>query len=255
MLAVGSLFSGIGGIDLGLQMAGMRIAWQCERDEWCRRILAKHWPGVQRYGDINEIDTNGLAPVDVVAGGFPCQPFSTAGKRKGKSDDRYLWPRMLEIISSIKPTWVLGENVAGLISLGLDTVLSDLERCGYSVQAFVVPAAAIDAPHRRDRVWVVAHANGHGFNWINATQGEDRPWAHDNDLQERERGNVSATGMHCEGWREWASEPRMVRMVYGVSYQVDRIRALGNAVVPGVVAEIGRAIICADKIFTTGEAA
>lgn len=157
-MTVGSLFSGVGGFDLGLERAGMTVKWQVEIDEFCNRVLAKHWPDVKRYRDIKTIGGEELEPVDVICGGFPCQPFSAAGKRRSKQDDRYLWPEMLRVISAVRPTWVIGENVAGIISLALDDVLSDLENEGYACQSFIIPACAVNAPHRRDRVWIAARA-------------------------------------------------------------------------------------------------
>ncbi len=159
-MTFGSLFTGIGGFDLGLERAGMRCLWQVENNAYCTRVLEKHWPRVRRYGDIREIDPSGIAAVDLVCGGFPCQPFSNAGERKGEADDRHLWSKMLRIIFGVRPAWVLGENVDGLRTLGLDRVLSDLEGAGYAVRPLVIPACAVDAPHRRDRVWIVAHSQG-----------------------------------------------------------------------------------------------
>lgn len=157
-MTVGSLFSGIGGFDLGLERAGMTIKWQVEIDDFCNKVLEKHWPDVKRYRDIKAIGGEELEPVDVICGGFPCQPFSAAGKRRSKEDDRYLWPEMLRIIRSVRPNWIIGENVAGIVSLALDDVLSDLENEGYTCQSFIIPACAVNAPHRRDRVWIIAHA-------------------------------------------------------------------------------------------------
>lgn len=158
---VGSLFSGIGGIDLGLQRAGMRITWQVEIDEWCRGKLARLFPGARQYGDIRGVGAHNLEPVDLICGGFPCQPFSVAGKQKGKGDDRYLWPEMLRVIAELRPRWIIGENVAGIVNLALESVLLDLEAEGYEVGAFIIPACAVGAPHRRDRVWIVAYSD-HG---------------------------------------------------------------------------------------------
>lgn len=163
-----SLFSGIGGLDLAAEWAGFRTVGQCEWADYPRAVLEKHWPGLPRWRDIRTLTGDdfyaqtGLRTVTVLSGGFPCQPFSTAGKRRGKEDDRYLWPEMLRVISEIRPAWVVGENVAGIVSMALDTVLSDLESIGYACQAFVIPACAVDAPHRRDRVAIVGYSEHDG---------------------------------------------------------------------------------------------
>ena len=154
-----SLFSGIGGFDLAAKWIGWENVFQVERDEWCRKILAKHYPNTCRFKDIKEFKANEYTnTIDVISGGFPCQPFSTAGKRKSKEDDRYLWPEMLRVIREIRPPFVVGENVAGIINLALDTVLFDLEDEGYTTETFVIPACGKDAPHKRDRVWIVAYS-------------------------------------------------------------------------------------------------
>lgn len=160
-----SLFSGIGGLDLAAEMAGVRSVGQCEWADYPTKILEKHWPNVPRWRDIRTLTGDdfyartGLRTVDVISGGFPCQPFSVAGKQRGKEDDRYLWPEMCRVISEIQPAWVIGENVPGIINLALDTVLSDLESQGYTCQTFIIPAAGVDAPHRRERICIVANRN------------------------------------------------------------------------------------------------
>lgn len=162
-LTVGSLFAGIGGFDLGLERAGMKTLWQVEIDEYAKKVLEKRFPDTRRYGDIRECGGPGssrphvLAPVDLICGGFPCQPFSVAGKRRGAEDDRHLWPEMFRVIQELRPRWVLGENVAGLVHMGLDLVLSDLAGAGYTCRTFNIPAAAIGAPHRRERLWIIAY--------------------------------------------------------------------------------------------------
>ena len=164
----GSLFSGIGGFDLAAEWAGFTNLFNCEWEEFPRKVLKHHFPNAEQYGDIKEFDaTTYSGRIDILSGGFPCQPFSVAGKRKGTEDERYLWKEMLRIIGECKPRWVVGENVRGLVNwstgLVLEACYSDLENLGYSVQSFIIPACATNAPHRRDRVWIVAHNhNGDG---------------------------------------------------------------------------------------------
>lgn len=191
-MTFGSLFAGIGGFDLGLELAGMECRWQVENEPFCVEVLKARWPKIPKFGDVRNCGTRNLAPVDLVCGGFPCQPTSIAGKRKGKDDDRYLWPQMLRIVSELRPAWVLGENVLGIASMVqfdsplevdrrqysedekasgrfevgevrerigrglLDEILDDLEKIGYAVQPFAVPACSVNAPHLRYRVWILA---------------------------------------------------------------------------------------------------
>ncbi len=152
------LFSGIGGMSLGLERAGMQTVAFCEIEEFPRRVLAHHWPNIPIHRDVQKLRGIDIGPVDVICGGYPCQPFSTAGKRRGKEDDRHLWPEFSRLVAELRPSWVIGENVAGHISMGLDDVLSDLEGQGYAVRTFVIPACAVGLQHRRDRCWTVAHA-------------------------------------------------------------------------------------------------
>ena len=178
-----SLFSGIGGFDLAAEWNGWNNVFNCEWEEFPRKVLKHHFPNAEQYEDIKDFDaTKYNGRIDVLSGGFPCQPFSTAGLRKGTEDDRHLWPEMLRIIGECQPRWVVGENVRGLVSwsdgLVLETCYSDLENLGYSVQSFIIPACATGAPHRRDRVWIVAHSDdtrrsdGHGQ--VQDTNGEVR---------------------------------------------------------------------------------
>jgi DNA-cytosine methyltransferase len=157
-----SLFSGIGGFDLAAEWMGWQNVFNCEIDPFCRKVLAYHFPEAKQYEDVKTTDfTIHRGNIDVLTGGFPCQPFSLAGKRKGSDDNRYLWPEMLRAIREIKPRWVVGENVFGIVNwsdgMVFEQVQSDLEDEGYEVQPYIIPACAVDAPHRRDRVWFVAH--------------------------------------------------------------------------------------------------
>lgn len=151
------LFSGIGGFALAAQAAGFQTIGFSEIEPYSCALLKQHWPDIKNYGDIRNIRN---VPADLITGGFPCQPFSVAGKRGGTGDDRALWPEMRRVIAESKPTVVLGENVSGIISMELDSVLDDLEHLGYSAWPIVVPACAVDARHRRDRVWILGYANG-----------------------------------------------------------------------------------------------
>lgn len=162
-----SLFSGIGGFDLAAEWAGWTNMFNCEIDGFCRKVLKYHFPNAQQYADIRTTDfTVWRGRIDVLTGGFPCQPFSLAGKRRGTEDDRYLCPEMLRAIREIRPEWVVGENVYGFVNwskgLVFEQVCADLENEGYAVQPFILPACAVDAPHRRDRVWIVAHRDDAG---------------------------------------------------------------------------------------------
>jgi len=158
------LFSGIGGFSLGLEWAGFETAAFCEFDQEAQKVLRKNWPEVPIFSDVRtltkqELQDNGIYDIRLICGGYPCQPFSLAGERRGAEDDRHLWPEMFRLVQELRPDWVIGENVAGHINMGLDEVLADLEAEGYTARPFVIPACAVDAHHRRDRVWIVAHAN------------------------------------------------------------------------------------------------
>lgn len=171
-----SLFSGIGGFDLAAWWAGWTNAFNCEIDPFCRKILKYHFPDAEQYGDIRTTDFAVWRDrINVLTGGFPCQPFSLAGKRKGTEDDRYLWPEMLRVIRTVRPRWVVGENVYGIVNwsegMVLDTVCSDLEKAGYEVQPYIIPACGVGAPHRRDRCWFVAHRTDAGVETMR--EGQD----------------------------------------------------------------------------------
>ena len=261
-----SLFSGVGGLDLAAEWAGFTTVGQCEWADYPRGVLQKHWPDVPKWRDIRTLtkegfrERTGLDTVTVLSGGFPCQPFSTAGKRRGKEDDRYLWPEMLRVISEIRPTWVVGENVAGLVSLALDTVLSDLEGIGYACQTLIIPACAVDAPHRRDRCAIVGYDTHslHGpqtveaiLSWENANTGRVcQTMADANSIRLEEpwlQGcpEKSAVPVANHGW--WPVEPDVGRVAHGISHRVDRLRCLGNAVVPQQFYPVFRAIADIEK--------
>jgi DNA (cytosine-5)-methyltransferase 1 len=157
------LFSGIGGFALAAGWAGFETVGFCDNEPYAQAVLKKHWPNVPIHGDIKALDGTAYRGVTLLTGGFPCQPFSNAGKRRGKDDDRYLWPQMLRVIQEARPAWIVGENVVGIIGLALDQVCSDLEACGYEVEPIIIPACGVDAPHRRDRIWIVGNSkfNGH----------------------------------------------------------------------------------------------
>ena len=161
-MKVGSLFTGIGGFDLGFQWAGYDITWQVEIDNFATKVLEKNFPNVKRYKDIKEVNPNELEEVDVVCGGFPCQPFSIAGQRRGKEDDRYLWPEMFRIIKGKHPRWVIVENVAHFANMALEDTVFDLEKEGYEVWIYNIPAVAVNAPHERKRIFIIAHSNSIG---------------------------------------------------------------------------------------------
>lgn len=314
-LTFGSLFAGIGGFDLGLERAGMTCLWQVEIDDYATRVLEKHWPHVVRYRDVRESGKHNLEPVDLVCGGFPCQPFSLAGKRGGARDDRNLWPEMRRIVAELQPRWVCAENTPGIASLYLDTVLSDVEGLGYEVGVVEIPACGVGAPHIRQRLFVLAHTKGgwierrssfagggtgerdvadaaglcrppierdeplrvlraHGADADGGRQQEraecDRgtpanpadgsAWRPDPDgfrdaLADADgagllqpgtvRGGAELTGAESsgDGGKWWCVEPSVCRVAHGVPHRVDRLRCLGNAVVPQVVEVLGRAIL------------
>lgn len=312
-----SLFSGIGGLDLAAEMAGFQTVGQCEWADYPTKVLEKHWPNVPRWRDIRTLtgesfyERTGRTTVDVISGGFPCQPFSVAGKRRGKEDDRFLWPEMLRVISELRPTWVVGENVAGIVNMALDQVYTDLENEGYAVRALIIPACAVDAPHRRDRCAIIGcraleeKHNGRGWgthslensdcvrfgkpgvlsqqpkrtelerdgkNVANSDlaglQGRNekelpkRPgkrtfrkscaYVSDTESSELQGQRRTARGRRpefgCSSW--WPAEPNVGRVAHGVPSRVDRLKCLGNAVVPQqfypifqAIADIERGII------------
>jgi DNA (cytosine-5)-methyltransferase 1 len=336
-LTVGSLFAGIGGFDLGLERAGMRTVWFCEQDEFCQRVLAKHWPGVPCHPNVRALVADaqvagreargsdglrddagsgqGLAPrsgakvngggvpvsvppVDVLCGGFPCQDISLAGRGAGIGGERSgLWGQYARLVGELRPRYVLVENVSALLARGLDVVLADLHTLGYDAEWDCLPASAFGAPHRRDRIWLVAYpnsesepgvpvdagpgrgvvvqggtvgdpeSNGRGTRRAGgsdpagtgerepvrslqdvgypASGGRDGPSAaRPGKHKERQReGKVGGRGGVVGGEARWVAEPDVGRVAHGVPDRVDRLRALGNALVPQIAEWIGRRII------------
>ena len=222
------LFSGIGGFSIGLEKAGFETVAFCEIEEYPRGVLAKHWPDIPIYRDVRELTgeqlrADGIVP-DVIVGGYPCQPFSLAGVRRGEKDDRHLWPEVRRLVNEIRPTWCIFENVAGHITMGLDEVLSDLEAEDYAARPFVIPACGVDAPHRRDRVWIVAHANRSSDRRATRSNeeayGEISEW--DNSRVADQSGEVYTTLAYSnrnDGRRERSTEPqgRDTRLEHGGS--------------------------------------
>lgn len=267
-----SLFSGIGGIDLAAEWAGIKTVAFCEREPFPQKVLKKHWPDVPIYDDVctltkERLEEDGIdcGTIELIHGGYPCQPFSNAGNRQGAEDDRHLWPEVFRLIQAIKPRWFVGENVAGHVTLGLDIVLADLESIGYAWEAFVVPASAVDARHRRDRIFIVAHSdsignNGQGKrridrdrqkemqerfesllgfsdnseNVANSTsigQSRQRKLIQSINSKESREGETSKP-IDVRIRDQWAVEPNVGRVANGVPGRVDRLKSLGNAVVP-----------------------
>lgn len=228
MMTVGSLFSGIGGLDLGLERTGhFKTIWFSEIDDYASRVLAKHWPNVPNYGDIKEIDFERIPKPDVLVGGYPCQPFSFAGQRRGETDPRHLWPECLRALRAIRPRYALFENVRGHLSLGFATVLSDLAALGFNAEWQIIPAAAVGAPHKRERLFIVAYPEGE--------LGEIPLLVSTEKLQIKFRG--SAARVRKSDWT--TDQPDLGRVANGVPPIVDRFRTLGNAVVPQVAELVG----------------
>ena len=304
-LTVGSLFSGIGGLDLGLERSSMEVIWQSEIDPYASKVLAKHWPKVPNYGDIKTINWGNIVRPDVICGGYPCQPFSTAGKRNGADDSRHLWPWVREAISQLRPRYAILENVRGHITLGLSEVLGELASIGYDAEWQIVSANSVGAPHLRERIIILAYPNsgrqqerqseaqpnvGFGSSsqsstdtireladsdggrcvyrqpqiftadrWFNAlslvgsgstemaySQSVGLQGSSDLATVKDKESRYGVTGNDCgaqpgDNW--WKVEPDVGRVAHGVPSRVDRLRGLGNAVVPQVAELIGRMVI------------
>lgn len=288
MMAHVDLCSGIGGFALGFQWAGLsKPVLFCDIEPWSRKVLHKHWPDVPIAEDVKELasDPNGLIPRTdpkrtILTAGYPCQPFSHSGKRLGSADtDRHIWPYLLQIVAHKRPAWCCFENVYGHVSMGLDQVLSDLEGQGYASRTFIVPACGVDAPHRRDRIWIIAkdvgntsssgqhRDNGRWAGQKPENRCEDVSDTSVRELQRRgkeqvygqpdisrelgrgsqgeppQRPTLSGLGGMADGIPRWLDEPRDTpRTVKGVKGRADRLKGLGNAIVPQIAQKIGEAI-------------
>lgn len=292
----GSLFSGIGGFDLAAEWIGWKNVFHCEINEFCAKILNYHFPDAEHYADITKTDfTKWRGKIDVLSGGFPCQPFSVAGNRKGTDDNRYLWPEMLRAIQEIRPTWIVGENVAGILSMVqpgkevemgcqdsifgennrkrvllrqeyiIETICKDIEREGYSVQPIIIPACAVGAPHRRDRIWFIANCTDTGIESMQETGGNDihaiefTPYPNGKGLEgsadagvlrtERQESDAGYPARFlCPSWEEFPTQSPICRRNDGFPGKLDgitfskwreeSIKAYGNAIVPQVAYEI-----------------
>jgi DNA (cytosine-5)-methyltransferase 1 len=233
------LCAGIGGFTLGLERAGMICVGQIEIDRFCNRILTRHWPSVPKWGDIKEVRPDELPDFELVCGGYPCQPFSCAGKRKGADDPRHLWPYIRTIIAAKRPNWCLFENVVGHISMGLDEVLADLEALDYTATAVCIPACAIGANHERERVWILANANS-----MRLSRGFD------GDSLEIEPKTNAALSPACRIRIPRLHDiptPRITRAHDGISRRAHRIHSLGGTIVPQIAETIGRIILEVNK--------
>ncbi len=236
-----SLFSGIGGMDMGLERAGWTCVGQCEIDPYCRRVLAKHWPHVKQHDDVCTLDPKDFPPFDAIVGGFPCQDVSNAGLRAGISASRSgLYRELLRCLRVAGCELAVLENVAALLGRGMGTVLGDLAKIGYDAEWHCIPACAIGSPHIRDRVFILAHSENAHVSQVFKTDTELRKeWP--------KRQFRGADGMY-QGDQRWAPEPGVVRVVDGVPPKVDRLRGIGNAVVPQVAELIGRSILQAKAV-------
>ena len=280
------LFSGIGGFSLGLESTGFfeTIAF-VEKDKFCQKVLKKNFNNIPIEEDIRNVKGSNYT-ADIITGGFPCQPFSVAGKRKGTDDDRYLWDETIRIVRECKPRWFIGENVEGIINIQegmvLRQVCDDLEKEGFEVQCLIIPASSIGAWHQRKRVWIIAHSNSNRDRYeITGSNGEEKEiqrehrkidsssWkfirattnVRNSDLssiksstlrqREREFGRTNTSTLQCKKtW--WQTQSSLCGVPNGVSYELDkdranRVKSLGNSIVPQIARELGKAIIAAEN--------
>ena len=252
-----SLFSGIGGLDLAAYLAGITTVAACEIDPFATQVLKQQMPSVPIYDDVRKISAKDFdgQNIDMIIGGYPCQPFSVAGKQRGQNDDRHLWPEMRRLVRELQPSWVVAENVKGHLTLGLDEVLSDLEDDGYCARPFCIPAVAVGAAHTRERLFIVANAASNGryesqkprspcqaHDW--ATQGEDETLY----LEGCSRVRTGVEIVSREAWGR-GTQPGIRRVVDGLANRNDRIKAVGNAVCPPQAFPIFASIMEVDRML------
>lgn len=242
-----SLFSGIGGLELGLERAGMTVVGQVELDVFCRSVLGKNWPHVPKHTDVRTTmkwwNSEPRPRVDVVCGGYPCQPFSTAGKMLAAQDPRHLWPAFADVLRELRPDYAILENVPAHVRLGFDRVLGDLAELGFDAEWSLVHAAAVGAPHRRPRLFVLAYSHESELGRRGGLPVLEGGWWDEGEAADAHRCRTHLTG--TADAVAWAGEPGVGRMVDGPPGELDRARlhALGNAVVPQVSELIGRRLL------------
>ena len=250
-LRIGSLFSGIGGLELGLEVAlGGEVVWQVEQDEYCRSVLERHWPEAGRFSDVRTVGAANLERVDLICGGFPCQDISIAGRGGGLAGEQSgLWWEFARIIRELGPRFVVVENVSALTSRGLDAVLGEMAESGYNAEWDIISAASVGAWHRRERLFIVAYAGGGGGD---SPGGEDCEALAGPDVADPEVERLEAVGSESGGavaevtrptrLHQWATEPGVGRVADGVPGRVDKLKALGNAVVPQCAYMVGQRV-------------
>lgn len=229
------LFSGIGGFALAARWMGWTTIQFVEKDSYCQKVLNKNFKGVPVHGDIKTFDGTRFRSANIITGGFPCQPFSVAGRRMGKEDDRYLWPEMLRVIAEAEPTYVVGENVSGSIQV-VDEICADLENIGYTAEPVSLEAGSIGADHKRERLWFMAYSNSIGLQGSQLRMQKDK-----------REGNINAAllpplSFQRERTKDYIPKPYVVGGADGIPNRMDRTRALGNAIVPGIAYKIFKAI-------------
>lgn len=257
MLTHGSLFSGIGGFDLGFQWAGIKTVWQVEINGYCRKVLARHFPEAERFSDIREVGAHNLKGVDIISGGFPCQDISVAGKQAGIDGERSgLWAEFYRIIGELRPRYVVIENVANLVVLGLERVLSDLASIGYDAEWQIISANDVGAPHLRKRIWIVAYPasdrsetgvadqergdKGEPTEPLNGSEVVADPnQQHGNNRRFRTGKIRQQTPSGLRPSEHWSVEPDVGRVANGIPKRVDRLKGLGNAIIPQIAKIIG----------------